>query len=545
MPFILNVDALSEDMIVENTSLIQAYATQLIPNADFTKGTALYDLLIRPAAILQTLAETNMNHARLSGSLLRISQFPQFASPDMVDELLSNYRITRLSGETAAGTVEIKISSNVVTAIPSGSLFVSGGLRFFTTQPFVGVPSQGLVSGSTDRLIQEISTGVYAFSVDVVAENAGSGYQLSQGTTIVLQTPPSNYISSSALYDFTSGASAETNEQLINRMASGLANRTPGNRTNVVALMTEKYPTLRNTSIIGYGQPEMTRDQDNLFLFSYGGKSDIYAQTVARPQLVRLTKTATLVNKTSGAWQVYFNRDEFAGVYKLKAVMPKDLTTAIGSLKVITEVRTVDTSRTSTSDFTPHVDNFTQAAFSRYQTLTVEFLDPYTATTSLTVNQSTKEYYVDVLVMPGIAQIQDEVFSDPSIRAMRYDDLVRAPIPVLVSLSFGIRLRNGDSPNIPGMTQAIADRINQLGFRSSLSPSYVIDTVHGLLNSTSSVIMPVDMLGELIDPTDGASKVYRSAQELIIPDDSTKQISANTLMFFCDPANINIYTERA
>lgn len=546
MAFMLNIDTLNEDMVIEACAEIQAYASELIPNADFSKGTALYDLLIRPAAILQVVAETNIGRARQAGSLLRIMQFPTLSDPDFVDELISNYRIYRKSGTIAGGTVQIKISSNVVTAVPSGAVFVSGGLRFFANQSFVGVPTEGLVSSTSDKLIQSIGNGVYAFQVEVTAEAAGSAYQIGQGTTLVMQTPPSNYISSSAAYDFSPGVGTETNLELIARMPGGLANRTPGNRINIESLVRDNYPDLVNLSTIGYGQPEMTRDQDNLFLFSYGGKSDLYAQTALRPQLVRVTKKAIL-GSAKGVWQMFFNRDEFAGAYQIRSILPPDRGDVTGTLKVLVEARSVDTTRPAGSlDMVmPHIDNYTQAAFSRYQTISVEFLDQYTSTAGLTPMVSTKDYYVDILVMPGIAQIQDQVLSDPMLTAYRYDDIIRAPIPVLVSASIGLNLREGDAPNITAMKQSIADRINQLGFRSSLSSSYIIDAVHNLLGPKSSVILPLDMTGELIDPSTGASKVYRSATVINIPTDYTKEISSNTVMFFCDPGNIDIYIARA
>jgi len=546
MAFVLDLGNLSSTVVDNTTAQIQAYASELLPEADFSKGTTLYDLLIRPAGILQAMAEMNVNRARNAGSLLRIAQYPYIADNDMVDELLSNYRIYRRGGTIAGGSVDIKISSNVVTAVPSGAVFVSGGLRFFANQAYVGVPSQGLVATTSDRLIRQLADGAYAFTVEVTAEAEGAAYQINQGTTIVMQNPPSNYISSTAAYDFSPGVGEETNSEIIARMPAGLANRTPGNRTNIEALLRDNYEDMVNVSIVGYGQPEMSRDQDNLFLFSYGGKSDIYAQTALRPQLIRVRKSALLVNASTGTWQMLFDRDEFAGVYKLSAVLPLSLPDAGGSLRVTLEARSVDTTVPTTNPdlFVPHFDSYVQAAFSRYQTLSIEFIDPYTSTTDLTVRESTNDYYVDILTMPAIAQLQDEVLSDPELRAHRYDDVVRAPIPVLVSVRMGIRLRNGDAPNLTAIRQTVADRINQLGFRSVLSSSYVIDAVHGLLGSRSSVILPIDMLGELIDPEDGSSITYRSSSEISIPTDYTKSISSKTVMFFCDPDDVYIYTER-
>jgi hypothetical protein len=283
----------------------------------------------------------------------------------------------------------------------------------------------------------------------------------------------------------------------------------------------------------------MTRDQDNLFLFSYGGKSDMYVQAALRPQLVRITKSAILTN-TNGTWQMFFDRDIFAGVYKIKAILRTDMDTAQGTLRVLTETRSVNNSRPADQPdlFVPHIDNYTQAAFSRYQTCTIEFLDPYTDATALTPMTSAQDYYVDLLLMPDIAVIQDNVLANPALRAFRYDDLVRAPIPVLVSISMSLILRNGDTPNLTGIAQAISDRINQLGFRNSLSASYAIETAQDLLDPESSVIVPIDMLGELIDPVDGGSILYRSASVLTVPEDYTREVSSKTLMFFCDPINV-------
>ena len=543
MAFTLDLDMLSPVVVEDSIKQIQTYAAELIPQADFSKGTVLYDLLIKPAGILQAMSEMNVNRARNAGSLLRINRYPEVADEDMVDELLSNYRITRKGGTIAGGSVDVFISTNAVTAIPSGSVFTSGGLRFFANQSYVGVPSQGLVASASDRLIRQLNEGAYVFAVEVTAEADGSAYQISQNTTLVMQNPPSNYISSVAAYDFSAGVDVETNRDVMQRMAAGLANRTPGNVTNVEALLRDNYEGIVNVSIVGYGQQEMSRDQDNLFLFSYGGKSDTYAQTALRPTLVRVTKQALLVNAEEGTWQTLFDRDEFAGAYKVNAVLPTDRANAGGSLKITMEARAVDTGSDGIDDFTPHFDNYTQAAFSRYQTLSLEFQDTYTDTSELTVRESTQDYYVDLLVMPYIAQLQDEVLSDPELRAHRYDDIIRAPIPVLMSINLGLRLRDGDAPNLTAMRQAIADRINQIGFRSIMSSSYVIDAAHGLLGSTSSVVLPLDMVGELIDPSDGSSVIYRSSTEIRIPTDYTKSISPRTVTFFCDAASVNIYIE--
>jgi hypothetical protein len=125
---------------------------------------------------------------------------------------------------------------------------------------------------------------------------------------------------------------------------------------------------------------------------------------------------------------------------------------------------------------------------------------------------------------------------------MRYDDLVRAPIPVLVSVNCSVRIPKGAAFSVQAAQQVVADRINNLGFSSGLSSSYVIDALHGVINS-GYVITPVDMIGELISPADGSSVLLRSSSLLQVTTDYEQSISARTVMFFCDPANVNVYVE--
>jgi len=547
MPIIINIDELPDTLVTQTRETLQAFLESAIDYADYGKGTANYDLVIRPYSILHAMTEFNMLQLRGSSTFLGISKFPELATPEIMDALLSNYRIVRSGGKMAEGTVEIVISSNVLTAIPSNSIFVAGTLKFYTQEAFVGVTDQSLVVNSTDRLIREIADGAYAFTVDVVAEQEGSEYQLDAGDTLVLQTPPSNYITSRAAYDFATGLNEETNRELLRRLPEGLANRTPGNRTNIAALIRDSYPDMLNTAVIGFGQPEMHRDQANLFRTSYGGKSDVYVQTEPRPTIVRLTKSAILVNKNRSAWQMFFDRDEFAGVYKIMGIYRTDQTNTLGSLAIESEVRGVDDSPFADAPdaYIPTIEEYYQAAFSRYQTNTIEFLDPNADTSEMTEMITTQDYYVDVLVLKDIAGIQDTILSDYWVTNHRYDDLVRAPIPCIVSVSMGIRLRAGETFNEAGLKAGVADRVNQLGFRNVLSSSYIIDAAHGFLGDKSAVVTPIDMLGEVISPEDGSSLIYRSATELLVQENDAISLSSRKMMFFLSPSNIDIFTEVA
>lgn len=538
------IESLGVTEVQEYEYFLKAFVDANLDNVDTGKGSVFYDLMIRPDAVFKQLSNLNINRWRRSASLLEISRDPTLADPAIVDALMSNYGVTRAAGRIPTGPVTILLSSNVTTVIPAGSVFASGTLLFSTTRAYIGVPTSDLVTKDTDQLIAALGDGVYSFEVQVTAAESGEAFQLSQGDCLTMQAPPSNYVSAQATSDFSVGASAETNTELMTELATGISGKTTASRKHVRSLASEAYPNIKHGSVIGFGDVEMQRDKLNIFNTSFGGKSDIYLQTDVRPIKVVTTKVATLMDAGLSKWQLYFDRDEFAGVYKIASIKPKG-STALGGFAITTDIRDFDiTPLTVDSDsFIPAIDSYTQAAFSRYQTATIEFADSETDASEMTPITTTQEYDITLIRLPDIASIQDDLVSDYWVSSHRYDDLVRAPIPCLTSLSIALRVPQGTEVNQTSIKAAVAARINELNFTNKLSSSIIADVVHNFIDTNGSVTMPVDMFGEVIDPEDGSSVVYRSGTTLTIPEDYSKSMTERTIMFFVDPGDIDIYVE--
>jgi len=538
------IQALGVTEVQEYEYFLKEFVDANMGNIDVSKGSVFYDLMIRPDAMFKQLTNLNINRWRRSSSLLEISKDPELADDGVVDAVLSNFGITRRVGTYSVGSVAIYLSSNTTTVIPAGSVFASGTLLFTADRTYVGVPSSDLVTNTTDRLITDAGNGLYSFTISVIAADTGANFQISRGECLTLQTPPTNYVTSKASADFTSAADEESNADLLSRLETGISGKTTASRKHIRALVRDAYPNVKHGSVVGFGDPEMHRDKTNVFNISYGGKSDIYLQTDNRPINTVVRKTATLMNASTSKWQMFFNRDEFAGVYKITSIKPAGSSNE-GSLSITSDVRDIDLSPfTSDEDaFIPAVESYTQAAFSRYQTATIEFSDPTTDASSMEILTTTQEYDVELLTLPDIADIQDNLISDFWTSSHRYDDLVRAPIPCLVSLSITIKAPQGTEVNQGSIRSAVADRINGMDFSDKLSSSVIADVVHGLIDTDGYITMPIDMLGELIDPADGSSVIFRSGTQLDITTDYTKSISNKTTMFFIDPLDIDITVE--
>ena len=543
MPIETGLNVLDDEIVKQHEEIIRTVLENTYKNADFSKGTVLYDLVVRPQAMYLALQSTNADNLRKSNSLLEISRNPELASEDIVDAVLSNFRVSRTPGNKASGSITIVMNNNTTTPIPSGSAFYSGTLRFVTRTSFVGVPSQALISRPTDRLIRKVGD-FWEFIIEVEADDTGEQYQLTQGGTLTAEVPPPGYVKTYATYDFSPGSTAETNEELIQELARGAAGKTMSTRLNIESLLASEFPLLSHTSVVGYGDADMQRDRNNVFNIGYGGKSDIYVQSEIRPRIVRIRKPAMLMNVNTNTWTMSFGREEIPGVYKIARIVPvggiPEGTDECGdpfpgSLKPTSVVRGFNKSPLS-NGFAPTISRPEEAAFTSFQEISCQFNDPYTEYFSPVVGMMS-DYDVDLLLMCDIFEMQLYV-TDPVRSAFRYDDVVRPPIPCLVSCNMLVKASTGVHINTAAIGSAVANAINDTVFTNELSSAIIYQAAQDQLPRNARVMAPIDMLGEVIMPTDEISRVIRSSTVLRVPVDHSISMSERTVMFFANPDDI-------
>jgi len=543
-------DDIDPDLVTQYENLIRQTLEDQYPTVDFGKGTVLYDLVVRPQALYASLNEANATNILQSSSLLEIALDPELADEDIVDQVLSNYKVTRTPGNKASGSITIVMTTSSTTPIPENSIFYAGIRRYVTPTSFVGVPDQSLISRTTDRLITQNSDGNWEFIIEVEADQEGEDYQLAQGTSMSADNPPPNYIKTYVTYDFSAGSTEETNAELIAALAVGASGKTMSTRLNIESFVKTEYTDVTNMSIVGYGDQDMRRDSHNIFEVGHGGKSDIYVQSQPRPLIIQTKIFATFLDATTKRWQLFFGRDDYPGMYKVKNIVPVEGIPAglnacgdpnLGSLQILDVVKTYNNTALD-NGFVPDISSYTEAAFSRFQELTYEFQDPYTSIDGLTPMVSTHEYIVNLVQLPLIKEIQDYI-TNRSVAAHRYDDIVRAPIPCLVSANVPIRVPVGSAINKDALAAAAANSINDEGFSNELPSSVICAAIQDLLPARGRVYAPMDMLGEVIMPTQDDPSFIRSSTVLRVPVDHALSVSGSTVMFFANAEDIEIEVE--
>src|SRR4051812_25304604 len=99
--FNLNDQRFTDDEIKAAEALLAGFISARQPTLDLAPGTTLYDLVVRPAAIVYLTDRAQVKASTATRSIKGIQENPTLASDSVLDAILSNFRITRKSGSKA------------------------------------------------------------------------------------------------------------------------------------------------------------------------------------------------------------------------------------------------------------------------------------------------------------------------------------------------------------------------------------------------------------------------------------------------------------
>jgi hypothetical protein len=546
----IEVASISE---LDDADVSQAYeyATSLVQeqhsDIDAKRG-VIGDLLLGLDAILSAAHKTNTDRVRESQSVALIESDPNLADETLVDNAVSNYRITRQVATEAAGEVVIVLDAQAVTSIAAGSVFTSGSQTYLSDATYTARLTAGEVIEATDRLLTALASGNYAFSINVTATEAGSAGLLSIDDELTPAIEPPNFVRAYAASDFSGGLDAQTNEELLALMQSGMAVRAYSNRPAIESMIrnaspdeydvvTDEFANILDMSIIGFGDDEMTRDQHWIFPISGGGKTDIYVRSQRLPAHVSVTKTALLIQKVGndGIWQTTISRTDAPGFYEITNVRLAG-TEADGTNYVLqTDVRGTDLTGT---DYIPDIETDAEGGFSRFQTGAITFLDTDTDTAALTEGVDTQEYDVTLSYMPLISEIQ-QFLGDRDVVNPSGDHLVKAAVPAFIELTVAVARTDPDvTVDEDELADALADYVNTRGFAGYLYAAPLATAGIATLSAgttISSITMDMRILGP-----DGTTVTNSSTEVLAVSDLPQYYITPNTVVFILDPDDVTV-----
>jgi hypothetical protein len=531
------------DIPLELVTQTQAEITQLIqerhPEVEVLTRGVIHDLICYFGAVFGAWSQTELQRYLNARSLLQIANDPALADTTLADDVFSMFNVTRQSGTYAAGEVVIVVLSDAPVVLAAGTAFTANGLTFVTLQAYdANVAGSQLITADT-RIMNPLGNGTYAFTVPVQCSVTGAEGNVARSTKMTPTTDLAGFVTAYAAGDFDGGTVTEDNAAMLRRLQDGIAAKTISGSANIRALIKEQaaFTDTLEYSVIGFGNPEMTRDQHSLFPISCGGRIDVYARTRELPLAIALTKEATLVGTvaTGGIWQFTINRDEAPGFYEIVQIRREDDDPDVPSLEILSDQRFLDLSVGQT--LVPDIISVGEGAYSRYQTAVVQFVDPATSTDSTPIG-SVADYIVSASGMPQIADLQD-FLGGTDVRYRAGDILVRAAVPCFLSVNFQVRIaKETTAPDTAAMKNALATAVNQLGFPSQVHASLLADVAHNYLSGRQALGI-IDMQGRIRRPS-GEMHYIHGTTLLQIPEDPLNYVTGRTTVFFLDPQDIAI-----
>ena len=243
-------------------TFLQDRITQSFPNISAQDGDQLADLLITPIEVLFEPLKREIQRARTGQS---VNNAAQMRLEDAQD-LAANFFVDWRSGVRASGVVRIFYANPTYVNVLATTIFSTPeGLRFFPTTPVLVRPEEMLLQRSGNE---------YYVDVPVVAEFAGAEYNVAEGS-ITSAEGLSGYSRITNLQTVEDGDDAETVQELLDRTAQSLTERTLNVRRGIVARLRQDFPNIVDVEVVGMGDPEQNRD-----IITGGGEGSVVSSGV-------------------------------------------------------------------------------------------------------------------------------------------------------------------------------------------------------------------------------------------------------------------------
>ena len=498
---------------------------------------ALAALILTPAATLLEVGRAAFSKARSSSSFTALLTDTSEAVQPILDELAKSYRVKRISGSGASGRIRLFFEENLYRVIGLSTTFQANGVLFNvrnieTLQLSDDIPST-LPHYQNLKEAQD-GSGLYYADITVYARTTGAVGNLVRGTELTMfQSALPYFVRAIAMETFTGGENDEDNDSLVHRMVLGISAKVLSSRLNMRAALLEKFPKIRDSSVIGAGDLEMTRDKHTIFPSSTGGYADWYIGTTRQLASTSHLFDSLILQETREdgifVYSVAIDDSQISCLYRATEVQDEE---SLEYCQILSQSRYTKNVNESEARNAPLIHDDLEGAFTAYQITEIRFHS----------SKALSQVRVYGLHMPEIREIQEWVLQC-SQAPIGLDILVKGAIPTLIHFSAVVHTISGISADSLGLQSTVADYINHLPMGGLLTVSGLIALLHRNLPSGCYVTRPA-LFGTTYLP-DGRAMISETSDRLEI--NFPPFASNRTTLFFCDPADISFefrFTER-
>jgi len=246
----------------EAVTFLEQFLSTSLPQYDFSQGTSARDIAINSIAYVVAFMRKEIGDIRNRQSLLKLAEASEDLDEDsaneLVNEILSDWFITRKTGGKSRGYVTLKFSKQQIGVITftTSDTFSKGGLDFLIAS------TETVTLQATDLVKNTDNLGVDFFTATLELEAAlvGASYDVDPGPFSDFPSVSPHLVNVESLEKFTGGAGVETSEEMVKRSATAITVRDLNTIPSITTVLTEEFSQVLEVEPIGMGDIEMQRD---------------------------------------------------------------------------------------------------------------------------------------------------------------------------------------------------------------------------------------------------------------------------------------------
>lgn len=240
----------SQQEILEAELLAQQILQAQFPDLELRLGTALRDLVIRPAAFLLALTKKGLDYYFTQNTINGVTD----ATPEsVVDDILSNWFLPRNLGTFSVISARLYFARKKNVAVSTSTFFSPDNALLFYPQQAVSL--------SQDAMLYDSYSNEWYVDVNLQAAQQGVQYNISSGSLLYFSNFDPYFLRAEINYLVSSSVAGETNTQFITRAKTAISTRNLINVPSIAANLQSYFNYISQIVSIGMGDAEMIRDQ--------------------------------------------------------------------------------------------------------------------------------------------------------------------------------------------------------------------------------------------------------------------------------------------
>lgn len=265
------------------------FLKQRYPELDLRVGTAIRDLVLEPLADLfqDFFSEIQRIKDFLAGKIL---------DEELLETFLKNFLIERKIGAKASGVIRVYVRNLKDYYIPEGTKFYFNQEDYYVTITNFHFPKSKLFLNQLEN--------AYYFLIPVVASEIGTKYNIPKEHVIEPEPFDPDILKAEAFTDIVGGLDKEDIQTFLDRAKQALVVRNLISARSINVQLPEYFQEIIDVTAIGYGDPEMERDFNEIVGTNIGGKADIWIKTIKNPFEVELNVNPDGTLNTEGKYSV-------------------------------------------------------------------------------------------------------------------------------------------------------------------------------------------------------------------------------------------------